>query len=351
MNQRIARFLSQARASADAVLVSNSANVSYLTGYQSRDSYLLAGAGKAWYLTDGRYAAEARRHLKGVQVVLLKGQLFKEVSALCSRLRLRRIGFEEKHVSYAAFQRFKQALGANQELAPIGPLVEQLRQVKDKNEVAQIRRATDLACEALSYIGGQLEPGLTELEVSGEIERFIRSRGASGSSFEIIVASGPNSSYAHHLTGTRRFKPGDAVMIDMGVDLNGYKSDLTRVFFIGKINLLAQKLYSIVLTAQRKAIAAIRPGIAVSRIDRAAREYIASKGYGKNFVHSLGHGIGLAVHEEPGISASSQKVLEPGMVFTVEPAIYLPGRCGIRIEDMVLVTDKKCEVLSGSLNK
>ncbi len=351
MNSRIKRLFSQLGRSCDALLLSDSANVSYLTGYQSRDSFLLVTAKSLFFLTDGRYSAEARKHLQGAQVIQLKNGLFKDVSNLCSRWKCARIGFEERHLSYSAYQRFKQVLAADQELVPVGPLVEQLRQIKSAEEVRKIRLATDLACEALSYIRTQLRPGLTELEVSGEIERFIRSKGASGSSFEIIVASGPNSSYAHHLTGTRRLKQGEPVMIDMGVDLNGYKSDLTRVFFMGKINLLAQKLYSIVLTAQRKAIEAIRPGVPVSSIDRAARDYIASKGYARQFLHSLGHGVGLAVHEEPGINASSKKTIEPGMVFTVEPAVYLAGRCGIRIEDMVLVTEKKCEVLSGALDK
>lgn len=351
MNSRINRYCSQVLPCADAMLVSDSANVSYLTGYLSRDSYLLLAKAQAFFLTDGRYSAEARKHLKGVQVLQLKEGLFKEVSRLCTRLKCSRIGFEECHLSFGAYQRFRQALAADQELVPVKPLVEEMRQVKSADELKKIRLATERACQALSYIGKQLKPGLTELEVSGELERFIRSHGASGSSFEIIVASGPNSGYPHHLTGTRRIKTGEPVMIDMGVDLNGYKSDLTRVFFIGKINFLAQKLYSIVLTAQRKAIEAIRPGVPVSSIDRVARDYIASRGYARHFLHSLGHGVGLAVHEEPGINASSRKKLQPGMVFTLEPAVYLAGRCGIRIEDMVLVTDKKCEVLSGSLDK
>ncbi len=204
---------------------------------------------------------------------------------------------------------------------------------------------------ALAYIKQFLVPGVKEVEIVAELERFIRYQGARASAFDIIVASGPNSSYPHHLSGERKFKDNEPVLIDLGVDYQGYKSDLTRVFFLGKINVLARKVYDIVLKAQELAIRRIRPGAEMAEIDRVARAYIAKKGYAKNFTHNLGHGFGLEVHEDPRISGNEASAVKPQMTFTVEPGIYLPGKFGIRIEDMILVTSKGCEVLSGSINK
>jgi len=178
--------------------------------------------------------------------------------------------------------------------------------------------------------------------VVAELERFIRYRGAANSAFEIIVAGGANSAFAHHIPGARKLRDRQNVLIDIGVDVCGYKSDLTRVFFLGKINSLTRRIFDIVRVAQDRAIARIRPGVVASYVDSASREFITKKGYGKYFGHNLGHGVGLEVHEAPHISPRSQEILRPGMVFTVEPAIYLPGKFGIRIEDMVLVTDKGC---------
>ena len=205
--------------------------------------------------------------------------------------------------------------------------------------------------DALRYIREFLSCGRSELEIAAELERFIRYHGAQSASFDIIVASGINSSYPHHLTSPKKLKSGESLVIDMGVNYRGYKSDLTRVFFLGKITLLVRRIYDIVRNAQQKAIARIKPGSSIREVDEAARSYIAQKGYGRYFGHNLGHGIGLEVHEAPKISSRQEGRLKEGMVFTIEPGIYLPGKFGIRIEDLVLVTKKGCEVLSGSLDK
>jgi len=192
---------------------------------------------------------------------------------------------------------------------------------------------------------------MKEVEIVAELERFMRYAGARAEAFDLIVASGPNSSQPHHLSGNRKLRNNEPVLIDLGVEYEGYKSDLTRVFFLGKINILARKAYKAVLEAQDLAIKMVKPGVKLAEIDKVARDYLAKNGYAGRFGHNLGHGFGLEVHEEPRIGPHSQGLTEPGMVFTVEPGVYLPGKFGIRIEDMVLVTGKGCEVLSGSLHK
>jgi Xaa-Pro aminopeptidase len=344
-----------ARLALDGVLISSGANVSYLTGIISRDSYLLVTAHKTFYLTDSRYLAEAQLSLpKGVfTIVPLNGPVSLLIADMARTHRLSRLGAEEKHLSYWSFSRIKEVLekGGTCRLAPFGDFVDTLRQVKTPAEIATLSQGLAVTMAAYTHIARFLEPGLTELEVSAEIERFIRTQGASGASFDIIVAAGKNGSYPHYLTGTRKIAENDSVLVDMGVSYLGYKTDLTRVFFLGKINVLTRRIYTIVRQAQEKAFKAIRPGVKASAVDAAARRHIADKGFGRYFEHSTGHGVGLEVHEGPSISGKSPQILQKGMVFTVEPGIYLPGRTGVRIEDMVLVTGKGVEVLSGALDK
>ncbi len=335
----------------DALLLTSSANVSYLTGTQSRDSFLLETASRTYYLTDSRYTAEARKTLKAsITVKQVKADHWKTVFGLCARLKVKRLGFEESALSYAGFRRLRQTLGKDIRLIPTSGLVERLRRIKTPPEIAKIRTATEIAVKAYRYIRPRLDPGKSEREIEGELQLFMRKEGATPA-FDIIVASGPNGSYPHYLTGSRLLKRNEPVLIDMGASYFGYKSDLTRVFFLGKISSLAKKLYAIVLSAQERALRRLQQTRSAREADRAARAYITEKGYGRFFGHNLGHGVGRQVHEAPMLSPRSKDTLEPGMVLTVEPGIYLPGRCGIRIEDLVLITEKGIEVLSGSLHK
>jgi len=336
----------------DALLVSSPANITYLTRYSSRDSYFLVCPKSNIYFTDSRYIEEAKKHLKRFSKVKETDSLkFKTISGLCKRIGLKRIGFEEIHTSFAEFNKIKNEFGGAIKLMPVRGLIEDYRKIKDAGEIEKIRIATQITVKALRFIRKFITPGIREIEVAAELERFIRYSGGQGSAFNIIVASGPNSSYPHHITSQRIIRNNEVVLIDVGTDYQGYKSDLTRVFFLGKINPLARRIYSIVLKANTLAINQVRPGIPINKIDAAGRGYIAKSGYGKFFGHGIGHGIGLVIHEAPGISGKERALLEPGMVFTIEPAIYLPGKFGIRIEDTVLVAKKGCEVLSGSLDK
>jgi len=336
----------------DALLISLPANITYLTNYISRDSFLLLSKKRNIYLTDFRYTKEARNHLnKSFSVKQTNGALFSSLSSQCFKLGAQKVGFEEKHLSFFQHERLKEKLDKKIVLVPTKGTVEGLRQLKTPEEMTKITEATRITVSALNFIKNHLSPGKSEIEIAGELQRFIRYNGAAGASFEIIVASGPNSSFPHHISSNRKLRNNEPVLIDIGVDYSGYKSDLTRVFFLGKINFLVRKVYEIVLNAQKKAIGKIKPTVKIGEIDRAARQYIAKKGYGECFGHNLGHGIGLEVHEAPNISSQEENELKPGMVFTVEPGIYLPGKFGIRIEDMVKVNKKGVEVISGSLNK
>ena len=336
----------------DCLLVTSSANIMYLTGYKGRDSYLLISPKANFYFTDGRYAQEAVVYLKGkAKIKKIDGSVFDSIAKECHNLKARRIGVEEQIFPFASFLKLKKALGARTHLVPAGGMIERLRQVKSLDEVRRIKEAIRITQKALNFAKKILKTGRKEIEIVGELERFIRSEGAQGGAFEIIVASGPNSSYPHHIPSERKLLKNELVLIDIGVDFKGYKSDLTRVFFLGKITILAQQVEQIVLEAQKRAIKTIRAGIQVKEVDAAAREYIARKGFGDCFNHSLGHGFGLEVHEGPRLGPNDQTILKVGMILTVEPAIYIPKKFGIRIEDDILVTKKGCEVLSGALNQ
>ncbi|MCM8781239.1 MAG: Xaa-Pro peptidase family protein [Candidatus Omnitrophica bacterium] len=336
----------------DALLVSCPSNITYLTGYPSRDSYLLVSKEQNFYITDSRYVEEAKTRLKGIAAVT-KSQfnVFKTITHLCRDIRIKQLGFEERHLTYAEYKKIDEEIDKNTHLIPTRNIIEEERQIKDKEELIKIRKAIQITVEAMCFIERFGLADRTELEVAAELERFIRYKGASTSAFEIIVASGLNSSFPHHITSSKRIRDDEPVLIDMGVDYYGYKSDLTRIFLPDKINFLFRKIYRIAREAQDKAIAKIRPEVRISQIDNAARSLISLKGYGRFFGHNLGHGVGLEVHEDPHISCRTHEILKPGMVFTVEPGIYLPNKFGVRIEDMVLVTQKGVEVLSGSLNK
>jgi Xaa-Pro aminopeptidase len=304
------------------------------------------------YFTDSRYLEEAKKQLKGAAIVKkVNGSVFKLIADSCLALGLKRIAFEGRYLAFAEYEKIKQGLKAKADLISTHSLVEDCRQIKETGELKHIEKAVRITIQALKMARRFIRPGRKEIEIAGELERFIRYHGAAGSAFEIIVASGPNSAFPHHTPGRRKLRLNEPVLIDIGVDYNGYKSDLTRVFFLGKINVLARKIYKIVLQAQELAIEKIRPGRKLSEIDAASRQFITREGFGEFFGHNLGHGIGLDVHEEPHLGPKEDNTLKPGMVVTVEPAIYLPGKFGIRLEDTVLVTKKGAKVLSGALHK
>jgi len=334
----------------DALFITNQSNVTYLTGHTSRDSYLLVAKKDVYFITDFRYEEEARRRLRSLRIEIIDDNIFQTIASVIQRRKIGRLGFEAKSLTVAELKRIKEN-SPGLECLPTYDLVESLRQIKDEEEIKKIEKAISAAATCLVQIRRTLTSGRRELEIESAIETFVKSRVSCRMAFETIVAFGKNSSMPHHISGRKRLNEREPVLIDMGVDFEGYKSDVTRVFSRGCKRKEFLKIYDIVLKAQELGIAAVKPGIPVKQLDYRVRNYIKDKGYGRFFRHSLGHGVGLDVHESPDICAKNSTRLMPGMVFTIEPAIYLPGKFGIRIEDIVLVEENGCRLLSGNIKK
>ena len=329
----------------DSMLVTGDKNVSYLSGFEGSDAALIITSDSRYFITDSRFAEEAKKEIKGFKVLCVQESTYKSISRIIKDERLKRVGFESMSLPYEVAIRLKSMIG-EAGLVGVKNLVEGLRAVKDPEEIGLIKGSVALVRSVFSGIERSLRPGVSEDWIKRTIEiEFIRS-GASAA-FEPIVASGSNSSKPHARATGKILSNNDLVMIDIGSRLAGYNSDMTRTIFLGKVKSKLLKMYSIVEKARGLAFDTIKPGAKISKVDRAARGYIAGKGFGKFFGHSLGHGVGMDVHELPTISGSSDGTLSEGMVFTIEPAIYIPGFGGIRIEDMVLVTRNGYQILTG----
>jgi Xaa-Pro aminopeptidase len=330
----------------DALLVTDPTNVRYLTGFVSSNAYLLITAsGRSAFLTDGRYIEAARKKVEADSVELLGKEPFKSVVEAVKASKVRRLGFESERLTHARALRLMEAVGARK-CRPVSGLVESVRAIKEPGEVAAIRRAVRLAERGFRHVVPLLRPGVREREIAIELEFFFMANGGDKLPFDLIVAFGPGSSVPHYATGWRRLRDTDVVLIDWGVMVGGYSSDLTRTLLPPRMPGRIRDVVRVVLEAQRAAIERIRPGAKASAPDKAARAVIEAAGHGACFTHSLGHGLGLEVHEQPGLSSRSEGTLRAGMVVTVEPGVYLPGRFGVRIEDDVLVSAGGCEVLS-----
>ncbi|KPK43022.1 MAG: hypothetical protein AMJ78_00190 [Omnitrophica WOR_2 bacterium SM23_29] len=335
----------------DGILISHQPNITYLTGFLSSDSYLLVSPKQNFFITDSRYCQQARSFLRNSNIKLGGKSVFKTIAMLAKSKKIKRLGFEARNLDVAQYRQIKKHLHPIGFISTYGLIVEEMRNTKGPEELTKIKKAIRITIQALRYAKRIIKPGLKEIEIAAQLERFIRNKGARTTSFETIVASGENSSFPHHLTSNRKIKKQDSLFIDIGVDYQGYKSDLTRTYFLGRIPSKISRAYEIVRQAQAQAINRIKPGVRFCEIDKCARQHIAEHGYGGFFAHNLGHGIGLEIHEPPFISAKNKTTIEIGMVFTVEPGIYVPNRFGIRIEDDVVVTKSGCEVLSGDLHK
>jgi len=351
MKSRIEKCVSQLKAlSLDAVVFSNHINISYLTGFREADGYLLlTREGELIYFTNFIYEYEAK-DLDAWKVVMAAGNIFKKLSDTARSLSLRRVGFESKNIPYLEYSKIKQYFLANHiELCETVDFVEKIRVVKEPQEVALIRKATKITEEALEFSLEIRDRLMTEKQLSIEIERFMRLKGDSSVAFPAVVAYGANSALPHHVPQEDRKLYENHYLIDLGAKYYEYCADLTRVFTWGKITPFFRRIHDIVKKAQDLSIKKIKDGAKVKDVDSAARSFIEKKGYGQFFGHGIGHGVGLEVHEIPYVGPRSEEVLKEGMVITIEPAIYLKNKFGIRIEDMVLVGKNKGEVLSGNL--
>lgn len=345
-NSRIQNHTSQFSAlGIDAFLVTKDVNITYLTGFNASESWLLVTPKGSYYITDFRYILEAQKGLKGITIKKYERSMPEMVFEIAQGLGLKRIGFDGRHLSLAGYRQMEKNCPKSLRLVELSDVVESMREIKEKKEVDAIRACLKLHHAAIKFLRKTIKPGLTEEQVLGKLEAYVKERGA-GFSFPSIIASGPNSCYPHARVSRRKIKNNEPVLIDTGIDINGYKSDLTRIVLLGRIPSLICEVAEIVKDAQRKAIAAIAPGVPVAVADQEARNYFKKFDLEQYFGHSLGHGVGLEIHESPRLSVRSPAVFKPGMVVTVEPAVYIPGKFGIRIEDMVLVTHQGCEVLS-----
>jgi Xaa-Pro aminopeptidase len=332
----------------DALLVSTPTNVSYLSGFTGDSSVLLVGGAHDLIVSDGRFTTQLEQECPGLEArIRLPGQdMAPAVADLLKSMRLSRVGIEAAHCTVADYEAL--ALAApDVGLVAVDGSVETLRQTKDEDEIAAIREAIQFAERAFQMFRAGLRDGETEKDAADALEGYLRRCGATAASFPPIVAVGANSAMPHaRPTASTRIGQDDFVLIDWGATGRPYKSDLTRVLVTGKVTPKFEAIYRTVLSAFERGIAAIRPGVKAHDVDAEARSVIEEAGFGRFFDHGLGHGLGMDIHEAPRIRKGSNVVLEPGMVFTVEPGIYLPGWGGIRIEDDVLVTPDGCEVLS-----
>ena len=348
IRRRRALRKSAATVKADGLLVSRAEDVHYLSGFTGGDSYLLVAREAACLITDGRYGEQAGRQCRGVDVHVRTGRMVQAVSEVLKGRRIRRLGFQAEHMTVRGRDALAAELGPRR-IRPIHEAVADLRAVKDDSEVRRIRRSVRVAERAfrgLLAAGAKAFLGRSERELAAELDYRMRLAGAECPAFETIVAAGANASLPHYRPGSRKPQRGEGVLIDWGAKVNGYCSDLTRVVFLGTIPPKIATVYKVVLAAQKAASAAARAGVSCKTVDSAARKVIAAAGYGRQFIHGLGHGIGLEIHEAPQVTRADDRRLRAGMVITVEPGIYLPGFGGVRIEDDVLVTRQGPQRLS-----
>jgi len=320
----------------DALLVTGTENVRYLTGFTGDESALLVTGSQALLLTDARYTTQAREEVRGVEVWCRRTALMPFAAEVARRAGVRRLGVESARLALAEYRALERAMRGTQMVETTG-LVEALRERKAPAEVAEIEAAVRIAETAFQQVRPQVRPGVTERALATALECALMEAGAEGAAFRPIVLVQERAALPHGRPTERRLAEGEAVLFDWGARRNGYVSDLTRVLFVHRIPGRYRRIYEAVLDAQAAALRAIRPGASVGDADRAARRSLKRHRRAKYFTHSLGHGVGMEVHEAPAVSEKSRTVLRAGMVFTVEPGVYYPGRIGVRIEDMVVV--------------
>ncbi|MEA3345161.1 MAG: Xaa-Pro peptidase family protein [Chloroflexota bacterium] len=335
----------------DAILITQPENRRYLSGFTGSDGVLIISAEAAYLATDFRYYEQVERQAPEFTLAKVEGKFPPRLAELISELGAQRVGFESTHVTVDQHQQWAEAAacalqGECFELVPTKGIVEELRAVKDNGELAAIQQAVKLSDAALAHIVEWLRPEMTEKEVAWELEAFMRTHGAEAVAFNPIVGSGPNGAMAHVEPSDRRIQEGEPIVIDLGARVDGYCSDLTRTICVGEPQERFCQIYAVVLEAQEAAEGAMRAGLKGSTVDAIARDLIETAGYGEHFGHSLGHGVGLAIHEGPRISKTSEDELQAGMVVTIEPGIYIEGWGGVRIEDLAVVEEQGVDVLT-----
>jgi Xaa-Pro aminopeptidase len=331
-------------------------NRRYLSGFKAPDGGLTESSGsllitsrEALLITDSRYTTQAEQEVVGFKVVTQKGGLVETLSNTVKSLRARRLGFEGGYLIWELFQEVKEVLSRQSppiELVALSGVVEEMREIKEPDELEALRRSAKIMGDVLARVIEDLEPGQAERDVAWRIETLIREQGAEEAAFPPIVASGPNSALPHAVPTHRALRENEPIILDVGAKLGGYCSDMTRTAFLGEPSDDFKEIYATVREAQVSALKSVKPGMKTTEADSIARDHITEAGYGAYFGHSLGHGIGLAPHETPALGPLKPKTLREGMVFTVEPGIYIPGKGGVRLEEMVLLEKDGAELIT-----
>ena len=332
----------------EAILIHSPANISYLIPEANIDGYLLLSTKKKALFTDARFTTALQKTCRaaGIDLIEYKFNIFEFIAKKISGFSFKSLGIEDSGLSYKEFKEIEKKLSKiNLVCSPASGIVEDFRQIKDKSEINKIVQSAKISLQALQFAKQITYPGMNEKYLALQIESFLKLKGDQELAFQPIVATGISSCEPHHNPANKIITENQPVLIDLGSKYYGYCADLTRVFFLSKMPKYIKKVFNIVKSARQMSIEKIRAGRKIKLIDKTARDYISKKGFGKYFIHSTGHGVGLQVHEKPYINARNQEKLQEGMVLAIEPAIYIPGKFGIREESMVLVKKRGCEVL------
>lgn len=330
----------------DGYLVTSSANLRYLTNFTGTAGMAFITLDQAFFITDFRYTEQASEQVQGMTILQHQGDIVGEIIKLMDKESVNVLGFEDAFMTYAEYSIFEEVIDA--ELAPASGLIEKLREQKDEGEIAIIQKACAIADEGFEHVLKMIRPGMTEIEVANQLDFFMRSLGATGTSFDTIVASGARSALPHGVASEKMIEQGDLITLDFGCVYQGYVSDITRTFAIGDPGQQLKDIYQIVLAAQQKVLEVAQAGVTGTQLDAVARDLITEAGYGEAFGHSTGHGIGLEIHEGPNVSRSNEVRLMTGNVITDEPGIYLAGLGGVRIEDDLVILAEGNRVLTHS---
>lgn len=327
----------------DALLVTNMFNVRYLANFTGTTGLVVITKDEAYFVTDFRYTEQAAEEAKGFTIVKNEGPIFEEVAKIVQEDKIENLGFEQENITYAVYNQINDIIPC--ELVPVTGLVEKLREVKTEDEINIIKEAINITEKAYDYILGFVKPGKTEIEVANELDFYMRNEGATSVSFDTIVASGVRSAMPHGVASDKVIEEGDMVTIDFGCYYKGYVSDMTRTFAVGDPGEQMKEIYEIVYQANKKVNEVAKAGMTGAELDAIARDYITEKGYGPQFGHTLGHGIGLEVHEGPSLSFRNEDKLVVNNIVTNEPGIYVPGLGGVRIEDDLVIKEDGAEIL------
>ena len=328
----------------DACALRGMENIFYLTGFRGSEGALLITKGDVLLLTDFRYITHAKEVTKDIKIVELRGKN-NTLGELCSKYGIKKMGFDSMHTTYDLYQRWTDTI-PDIELIPLGNAIEEIRRHKEPDEINAIRKAIGIATDAFNEIFEKVYPGRTEKEIANDLDYTMKQFGADCPSFDTIVASGIRAALPHAEPTDKKIMQGEMVMVDFGAQVDGYCSDETCTISVGEVNGRIQEVFSVVSKARELALEKVKVGMPIKELDMIVRGFIDDAGYGEYFRHGTGHGVGVAVHEAPAINSMAEGILEENMVITIEPGIYIPDLGGVRLEDMVLITEDKAGVLT-----